>query len=325
MSEINPACTTEIDPSSLAQIWAPKIPASVSLPQINHRASLLSCWTIAPGSRILEIGCGQGDTTAVLAALVGPAGRIIALDPADPSYGSPLTLGEAQGSVLASEVGGTGVVQFLRDDVEGYVASHADQRFDAAVWVKSLWYFASREVVLDTFKAVGSVASRVCVAEYSLASRNPGGTAHLLASMAQGALYAAWKQVGGDEEGFLGGSNLRVLLSPEQIKEVATEAGLRLVSEGVVESSAEEELQDGSWDTYMVVKDKGFLEKVKVLEGKAGGEQPWGAVVRSLRDAAVQEVLKLAIDGDTEAQRLTNGLKRVRTMDVWVAEFEVAA
>jgi len=318
--------STPIDPATLAQIWASRIPPSVSLPQIKHRLALLSHWTsstITPGFRILEIGCGQGDTTAVLAALVGSKGHVTALDPAEPNYGSPLTLGEAQGMLLASDVGGGGVVKFVRADAEGYVQTHQHERFDVVILVKSAWYFATREAVVSTLRTVARVSSRVCVAEYALASQDSRGMAHLLASMAQGALYAAWKEVGGDEEGFLAGSNLRVLLSPEQFKDVAAEAGLRLVCERVVESSAEEELQDGGWDAYMVVKDKGFLEKMGMLEEKAGGQRAWGTVVRSLRDAAVQEVLRLAVDGDTEAQKLTSGLRRVRTMDVWVAEFEI--
>jgi SAM-dependent methyltransferase len=37
-------------------------------------------WQIEPGDRVLEPGCGSGRLTAVLAALTGPAGRMVAFD-----------------------------------------------------------------------------------------------------------------------------------------------------------------------------------------------------------------------------------------------------
>jgi len=34
--------------------------------QTDHRLKLVQFWGIKEGSRVLEIGCGQGDTTAIL-------------------------------------------------------------------------------------------------------------------------------------------------------------------------------------------------------------------------------------------------------------------
>lgn len=59
----------------------------IQLSQTNHRLQILHCFPISLGSRVLEIGCGQGDATAVLAELVGEFGHITAVDPADLSYG----------------------------------------------------------------------------------------------------------------------------------------------------------------------------------------------------------------------------------------------
>jgi ubiquinone/menaquinone biosynthesis C-methylase UbiE len=59
-----------------------------SKPQLQHRLDILQKWVLMPGSKVLEIGCGQGDCTLVLADLVGEHGHITAIDPAPLDYGS---------------------------------------------------------------------------------------------------------------------------------------------------------------------------------------------------------------------------------------------
>ena len=56
--------------------------------QMEHRLELVSYWDIKPGSRVLEIGCGQGDCTIVLADQVGEKGHVDAVDPGAPDYGT---------------------------------------------------------------------------------------------------------------------------------------------------------------------------------------------------------------------------------------------
>jgi precorrin-6B methylase 2 len=58
--------------------------------QMDHRIDLIAFWNIKPGSRILELGCGQGDCTIALADAVGPDGHIDAVDPGSPDYGELL-------------------------------------------------------------------------------------------------------------------------------------------------------------------------------------------------------------------------------------------
>jgi ubiquinone/menaquinone biosynthesis C-methylase UbiE len=38
---------------------------------------------LAPGMRVLDVGCGSGEVTRELADLVGPAGRVLAIDPSE--------------------------------------------------------------------------------------------------------------------------------------------------------------------------------------------------------------------------------------------------
>ena len=61
---------------------------SIGVGQVEHRLQLIRQWPIQTGSTVLEIGCGQGDCTVVLASIVGPTGHVTAIDPAALSYGS---------------------------------------------------------------------------------------------------------------------------------------------------------------------------------------------------------------------------------------------
>jgi ubiquinone/menaquinone biosynthesis C-methylase UbiE len=55
--------------------------------QIQHRVDLFREWNIPVGSKVLEIGCGQGDCTMVIGYIVGDEGHVTAIDPAPLSYG----------------------------------------------------------------------------------------------------------------------------------------------------------------------------------------------------------------------------------------------
>lgn len=68
--------------------------STVQLRQTEHRISLVSKWNIPEGATILEIGCGQGDCTVVLAEAVGPNGHVTAIDPAPLTYGTLVELRE---------------------------------------------------------------------------------------------------------------------------------------------------------------------------------------------------------------------------------------
>ena len=70
--------------------------------QLKHRLSLVEKFALEPGMRILEVGCGQGDTTVALADAVGEEGHVLAVDIADSDYGAPITLEEATSAIAGS-------------------------------------------------------------------------------------------------------------------------------------------------------------------------------------------------------------------------------
>jgi predicted methyltransferase len=61
---------------------------SIQHSQTLHRLLLLQHWNIPTNSKVLELGCGQGDCTTVLAYAVGEQGRVVAVDPAELDYGA---------------------------------------------------------------------------------------------------------------------------------------------------------------------------------------------------------------------------------------------
>ena len=76
--------TATLDPASLARISLHE-PAHFAIQhaQTLHRLVLLQHWNLPAGSKLLELGCGQGDCTTVLAHAVGEQGKVVAVDPAD--------------------------------------------------------------------------------------------------------------------------------------------------------------------------------------------------------------------------------------------------
>jgi predicted methyltransferase len=60
----------------------------IQLQSTQHRLAIVSEWDIPKGAKVLEIGCGQGDCTAVLGELVGSEGHVTAIDPGPLDYGT---------------------------------------------------------------------------------------------------------------------------------------------------------------------------------------------------------------------------------------------
>jgi ubiquinone/menaquinone biosynthesis C-methylase UbiE len=54
---------------------------------MDHRIDLFQR-EIEQGASVLEVGCGQGDCTVVLANIVGDSGHVTAIDPGSLDYGS---------------------------------------------------------------------------------------------------------------------------------------------------------------------------------------------------------------------------------------------
>lgn len=260
--------------------------------QVQHRLEVINSWGIEPGSRVLEVGCGQGNCTTVLAEFVGPAGHVDALDPASPDYGAPFTLGQAQEHISRGPMGGR--ITWHNRDLAEYLAlpENSAQTWDYIVFCHSLWYVKSPEQAAEL---VDALRSRGCllVAEYALQATEPRALPHVLAAIARGSLEAL--KTTSDE-------NIQSLLAPREIKRLVEDHGWSLSMERIIVPG--EHLLDGSWEV-LAVKSESFLKEIG----------------HHVRDTRVQLVLRSSRDAVLYGLGQISG-QQVRTMDVWAASFK---
>ncbi|KAK0569180.1 hypothetical protein OC861_001216 [Tilletia horrida] len=249
------------------------------------------------GQNVLEIGCGQGDFTIVLAELVGDKGKVVAIDPAPLDYGAPLSLGQAQGILTASSIGSR--ISFQQADVPAFFASAAKNGspFEVALLVHSLFYFASEAELLQTLKTLkeSGHVKNLCIAEYSLTVSQPEAISHLLSMVAQSFLPKE-------------DANIRTLFSPAQIKRLAEEAGFKLQGESIIQNPG---IQDGRWEVQTTL---GLEQERKANAGSLAensGEQRNLLTFSTLCDSI-------------RANLPTTGVKGVTCADVWTATFTAA-
>ncbi|MFB7456056.1 class I SAM-dependent methyltransferase [Streptomyces sp. NPDC056188] len=239
-------------PSLAAGMAAAEHSPDVQLSQTRHRAALVAGWRIPPGSTVLELGCGQGDMTAVLAEAVGSAGRVVAVDVAEPSYGAPVTLGESAARLTAGPLGPRIDFRFGTDVLDPSVG-FPEGAFDHVVLAHCSWYFASLGQLRDTLVRVRPWARRLWFTEWDMTPASDGQLAHLLAVLIQGQIEAA---------GSRGEGNVRTPFSREALLRLLPEAGWTADGSGPVDTG---ELQDGDWEVAACLELAGSQERLAVL------------------------------------------------------------
>lgn len=276
---------------------------SIQHSQTIHRLALLQHWSIPTGSKVLELGCGQGDCTTVLACAVGEQGRVTAVDPADLDYGSPYTLGQAQDHISQGLLGPR--ITWIQQTPLDYLSTLSfpsltsplasnNKAYDATVLAHCLWYFHSPSLILSTFRALKQHSKHLLLAEWSLVATHPSAQPHVLATLAQAALECHKPQ---------SVSNVRTVMGPKRLTELALAAGWQLESESYMESG--EGLLDGQWEVSACLSSSFERE----VEEQVSDERERGVVV-ALRDAC-----------EASLEGVQGGRKGIKAMDVWVARF----
>ncbi|MFD8980369.1 class I SAM-dependent methyltransferase [Streptomyces sp. NPDC059564] len=222
-------------PSIAAAMAAAEVSPDVQLAQTRYRAALVSSWGIPIGASVLEVGCGQGDMTAVLAEAVGPQGRVVAVDIADPSYGSPVTLGQSAEHLRATPLGSRIDFRFGLDVLDEAV-TFPDSGFDYAVLAHCSWYFASLDQLRQTLARVRHWARSLCFAEWDLTTRSADQLPHLLSVLIQGHIEAG---------GSRGEGNVRTPFSHESLLRVLPATGWAPAPGQAIDTTG---LQDGDWE-----------------------------------------------------------------------------
>ncbi|KAF7900078.1 hypothetical protein EAF00_004414 [Botryotinia globosa] len=299
------------------------------LAQIRHRVELVNFWSIPSGSKVLEIGCGQGDTTLVLAAQVGENGHVDAVDPGDPDYGSPWTLSQAQSQLKSGPLGhritfhNAFPIPFLESLVSSHTSSPSTTQdskpYSHIILSHSTFYFSSPSLFPQLICYISSLSlpspqisnstptiltkeTQICIAEWDLSAPSPTQFPHLLAIMLQTV------SEGFKKEGEGGGGNVRCVRSATQMRKVMGEEGWRVEREIVKGGRG---LEDGVWEVGNVGRWKeGELTRVKDVAGREDREGKRGNVLEMMYDVL-----------DASLGNVEGGVKGVEAMGVWVASF----
>ena len=199
--------------------------------QLQHRISLAEAFHLPKGGRILEIGCGQGDTTMAIAHIIGEEGRVVAIDNASRDYGAPFTLGEATDHILQSSLGKR-ITFHLETDFNEFEVSTP---FDVAVFSHSSWYFKNPTELLCFLKRLRLLTKRICFAEWDLHYTEMEQRSHFCAV----SILALYSEFVENE------SNVQTLFNKTQIQQLLEQAGFHIEKQMTVDATF---LPDAKWE-----------------------------------------------------------------------------
>lgn len=232
--------------------------------QTRHRIRLAETFGIEEGDRILEIGCGQGDTTAVLAYLVGSTGFVHGIDIANPDYGSPVSVGESAEFLMSSSLGDRVRMEFEVDFLQNE-APLDEKGYDVVILSHSSWYLKSHDELLAILTKANRVADRICFAEADIRIEQMEQLPHLLAVLIQAQIESIKEE---------SSANIRTLVARDDALRLLERAGWRIVEETKV---LEPELQDGEWEIQYTLH-----EALRELEWMETPSEKWGDLIQSM-------------------------------------------
>ncbi|KAJ5358662.1 uncharacterized protein N7496_011075 [Penicillium cataractarum] len=263
--------STQLDAAAIARVCLHD-PTNFSIQhsQTIHRLVLLQQWNVPADSKVLELGCGQGDCTTVLASAVGEQGRVVAVDPAALDYGAPYTLGQAQSHISQGPLG------------------------SRITWVQRPPWTASPLFPPPLPAKIRPSTQQCSPTAYGISPPLSSSFPPSVPSSSTAALEC--RKPNSD-------SNVRTVLGPKRLTELALAAGWQLESETRVPGG--EGLLDGQWEVSTCLSSS-FEQEV---EEQVSDERE-RAVILALRDAC-----------ESSLEGIQGGRKGVKAMDVWVASF----
>ncbi|KAI8583900.1 hypothetical protein K450DRAFT_220500 [Umbelopsis ramanniana AG] len=231
--------------------------------QTRHRIKLVKEWAIADASSVLEIGCGQGDTTVVLADAVGSKGKITGIDIAEEDYGSPLTVGQSMQHLKNGDIGDRIDYHFNTDITKPEADVYSG--YDVAILSHCSFYFNYPEDLVNIFANLRKKAKTLCFAEHlAYVPESKDQLPHFLALSIHAQIQA---RVGSQR------ANIRTLFTPDMIRTACENAGWKIKREFQVETP---ELQDAGWEVsdLLRIKDQELMDAAK-------GDKKWLELIKA--------------------------------------------
>lgn len=114
-----------------------------------------------PGDRVLDVGCGFGDTTQQLAAMVGPEGEAVGVDVSEPFI---------EASIEEAREAGAKNVDFLAGDVQ---VMELPRSFDYAFSRMGVMFFANPVQALRNIRGALRPGGRLCAVVWRRKLDNP--------------------------------------------------------------------------------------------------------------------------------------------------------
>jgi len=202
--------------------------------QTRFRMGLVEGWGIPAGAKVLEIGCGQGDMTVVLADAVGTNGHVTAVDIGPRHYGEPVTVGDATDHVKTTPVGPRIDFHFEYDVLDSAHDFPANT-FDYVVLAHCSWYFTSLDQLRSILTRVRPWAKSLCYSEWDMEPKSMDQIGHLLAILIQGQMETF------DQSD----RNIRTPFSRATLTRIVAESSWQIAAETTVDAS---DLQDAGWE-----------------------------------------------------------------------------
>ncbi len=310
------ACTTTPAPDNVtdaqmktllaSSLHTPALLEKFHIPRFKLRLATIHSWGVQEGNRLLDIGCGQGESSVALAAVVGDSGHITALDTASMDYGHPFTMRAAHEHIQQSVLGPR--ISFYPLDAQTFFAEQrrpTDAALDGAVLCQSLFYFPDEGEVRALFATLRRAGvARIYAAEWSYAASRDAQRAHILATAAQALFYRCKPPQ--HRPGLLREQNVRAGVDQQAILRAARAAGYKVAREMLVTPG--DDMREGEFEVGFVLGPV-FAQRVAETELSQGQKDEIGAAI----DKVKVELEKPMYAGGTA----------VKSMDVWCAIFEM--
>lgn len=218
---------------------------------------------LEPGAHVLDLPCGSGASALPAAEVVGPDGRVVAVDLA----ASLLRLAQAK-----AEAAGLRHIRFVEADMRA--TGIPDESFDAVVCVFGIFFVPDRQALMrELWRMVrpGGALAVTCWGPHML---EPGATAF-------------WDAVAAVRPDLVRGFNpWDDLVSVEQLLDLYASSGIDGAQAELVEAAQELRSEDEWWDVVMGTGFRGTVEEL----GPAGAAEVRRANLAAMRGTSSIDV-----------------------------------